>query len=193
MKDKIKIIVILILGIIVSVIINVYSITKIKEKEVIHKETKELKSTSDPDYINGIYSSSSTINSNISAIKTLYSYSGAIFITTSSSVNNTVLNAAFGGTWTKVTSDAYFKIVSSSAGSLGGTSSNHKIPISSMPAHTHGSYSVVGTSGNTRGVIATYTNTAGNGAIYQTLDMASTGGGQAYYPYYYGIYVWKRS
>ena len=38
----------------------------------------------------------------------------------------------------EVTSDAYFKIVSSSAGTLEGASSNYKIPISSMPSHNHG-------------------------------------------------------
>ena len=69
MKDKIKIIVILILGIIVSVIINVYSITLIKTDDVSYKESNSLKSTSDPDYINGVYNSSNTLNKNITDLK----------------------------------------------------------------------------------------------------------------------------
>ena len=58
---------------------------------------------------------------------------GSIYI----SVNSTSPATLFGGTWTQITSDAYLKIVSSNAGNLGGTSSEHKIPISSMPNHSH--------------------------------------------------------
>lgn len=108
---------------------------------------------------------------------------GSIYL----SVNATNPSKYFGGTWVQITSDAYLKIVTSKAGSLGGTSSDHKIPVASMPSHSHtvqktaryGNSSGVnfGTSGDWQGTNITTTN---------------TGGSQPYYPYYYGVYVWKR-
>lgn len=95
----------------------------------------------------------------------------------------------FGGTWEQITGDAYLKIVTSDAGQLGGTSSDHKIPLSSIPSHTHGT--------------AGYTNTANTGSMYYKYAVGANsygssntqgaGGGQAYYPYYLGIYLWKRT
>lgn len=110
---------------------------------------------------------------------------GSIYISTSS----TSPASFIGGSWTQITSDAYLKIVSSNAGSLGGTSAEHKIPISSMPSHKHNlSYREGAASGSQwfldPGTASAWT---GNGSI------GATGGGQAYYPYYYGIYVWKRT
>ena len=111
---------------------------------------------------------------------------GSIYL----SVNETNPSKYFGGTWEQITSDAYLKIVSSNAGSLGGTSADHKIPITSMPEHRH---TFIAFNKN----ITTTDQTAGAGIISTKnpyLDYTSyQGGGQAYYPYYYGVYVWKRT
>lgn len=121
---------------------------------------------------------------------------GSLYITTNAANPSTFL----GGTWEQITSDAYLKIVSSNAGTLGGTSSDHKIPISSMPRHRHDmtdrTYSG---QTNKMGV-----RQDGGGGSHSVPSYASTnsysvytpdyeGGGNAYYPYYYGIYVFRRT
>lgn len=114
---------------------------------------------------------------------------GEVYTTTDSSFDP---NISWGGTWEQLTADAYFKIVTSGAGNLNGTSSTHQIPVSSMPAHAH----LVTTP------VYYYSERADDGGIYGT--MASTtkaisrytdgaGGGQAYYPYYYGVIAWHRT
>lgn len=117
---------------------------------------------------------------------------GSLYLTTSI-VSPEVL---FGGTWTRITDDAYLKIVNTDLelGQLGGTSSDHKIPISSMPSHRHVLLGYRATSAD-----ATATDkrprmyAQGSGAGWDGGESIQlTGGGQAYYPYYYGIYVWKR-
>lgn len=97
----------------------------------------------------------------------------------------------FGGTWEQLTADAYLKIVTSGAGKLGGTSSTHCIPIASMPSHAH----------PIDGVTSINTNYPGNHVSTTTYDGArnakqgtmSVGGSQPYYPYYYGVYAWRRT
>lgn len=121
---------------------------------------------------------------------------GSLYITTS-----TVSPAiSFGGTWTQITDDAYLKIVntSSAVGSLGGTSSNHKIPVSSMPSHSH-SYNqwLFNGASASGGAHYGYGWESNTGTMYNNMpsnwaSIGNTGGGQAYYPYYYGVYVWKR-
>lgn len=112
---------------------------------------------------------------------------GSLYITT----NNTNPSQFLGGTWEQITSDAYLKIVSSKAGSLGGTSSQHKIPISSMPNHSHKvRYTGGAANGNCGGMPGTSVDATPG---YNDLLVAFEGGSQAYYPYYYGIYVFKRT
>lgn len=113
---------------------------------------------------------------------------GSIYL----SVNTTNPSKYFGGTWEQITGDAYLKIVTSDAGTYAGTSSDHKIPITSMPSHRHGLKGAL--TGETKAI----TNTGNNWA--QTTESWSqeryigySGGGEAYYPYYYGVYVWKRT
>ena len=102
----------------------------------------------------------------------------------------------FGGTWEQLTADAYFKIVSSNGGNLGGTSSSHKIPIESMPSHRHSvAYFTINTVGyKSYGIFPQGTKADSwqdNG--WAGSDFHSTsGGGQPYYPYYYGVYAWIR-
>lgn len=142
---------------------------------------------------------------------------GEVYTTTNASFNP---NTAWGGTWVQLTSDAYFKIVSSNAGSLGGTSNQHKIPTSSMPSHTHtftGGQSTTSENGSHTHPVYNDNNSGSNDGFYITggtnvgsqTYMASegshthtvtasgsnenTGGGQAYYPYYYGVYAWHRT
>ena len=120
---------------------------------------------------------------------------GALYITTST-VSPEI---SFGGTWTQITNDAYLKIVNTAGtvGVLGGTSSAHKIPLTSTPSHSHfvmasghTSHITLGNStwGWNDGVIPKSGNNAGDHIITDT-----QGGNQPYYPYYYGVYVWKRT
>lgn len=118
---------------------------------------------------------------------------GSIYI----SIDSTSPATLFGGTWTQITNDAYLKIVSSNAGNLGGTSSDHKIPVSSIPAHYHDLYD----GGGNRLLYWDVASLTGIGALNSgsvvkyswASKTKNTGGGKAYYPYYYGVYVWKRT
>lgn len=108
------------------------------------------------------------------------------------SINNTSPASFLGGTWEKLTSDAYFKIVEENGGVLGGTSSDHKIPLSSMPSHTHNLPSGTSSISGSEYAINVYMNTGHwNGNTNEIIHPA--GGGQAYYPYYYGVYAWVRT
>lgn len=100
-----------------------------------------------------------------------------------------------GGTWEQITSDAYLKIVTQNAGELGGTSSDHKIPISSMPSHNHQTTFRGGNSGDGGNAPYAAGKVVGQNAAFNSYPdywMGKAGGGQAYYPYYYGVYIWKR-
>lgn len=95
-----------------------------------------------------------------------------------------------GTTWTQVTDDVYLKVVTSNAGEVDGTSSEHKIPAKSMPSHTHTMYATGGSSSRfnvTKSWSSSMQETAGTGSV-----LGSAGGGEAYYPYYLGVYVWIR-
>ena len=126
-------------------------------------------------------------------IKMLYPI-GSIYM----SVNPVNPSVLFGGTWQQITSDAYLKIVTSNAGTTNGTSSEHKIPVSSMPSHEHDIFYNTNDSGYGSGSVMGTTRTATNTKQYNDWGAFcvwsdSTGGGQAYYPYYYGVYVWTRT
>lgn len=111
---------------------------------------------------------------------------GAIYLST----NSTDPGELFGGVWKKVEDDAYLKIVTSNAGETGGTSKEHKIPIESMPSHRHAlTYAGQGSGGS---IYVPYAATIAQitGSDYSAVS--STGGGQAYYPWYIGIYMWIR-
>lgn len=121
---------------------------------------------------------------------------GSLYLTTNS-INPGTL---FGGTWEQITSDAYLKIVSSDAGQLGGTSSAHKIPVTSLPSHSHteNTECYINNSGSDNRYFlnqggGTWCNTVSQGRRNANVYTGNTGGGQAYYPYYYGIYVWTRT
>lgn len=113
------------------------------------------------------------------------------------SVTNVNPSQYFGGTWEQVKADAYLKIVSSNGGNLGGTSSDHKIPIASMPSHNHNIYRNDGGDAHTMAWGVANYNTgylcSQGQNPYKTQEITNTGGGEAYYPYYLGIYVWKRT
>lgn len=106
------------------------------------------------------------------------------------SINNTNPSTIFGGTWQQITDDAYLKIVSSNGGQLGGTASDHKIPLTSMPKHRH--YGGVRWNTNVGADYLYGSNGDGSGGDYdQTVGWS--GGNDPYYPYYYGVYVWVRT
>lgn len=95
----------------------------------------------------------------------------------------------FGGSWEQLTADAYLKIVTSDAGKTGGTSSTHKIPTESMPSHTHLMYNM-----QRKGAIpldGAY-NHVWRADAGESTATTETGGGKPYYPYYCGVYVWRR-
>lgn len=112
---------------------------------------------------------------------------GSLYLTTNDINPSTFL----GGTWEKITSDAYLKIVDSNAGSLGGTSEYHKIPVESIPNHKHTGLQGIGLAFTGQG--------SDGGGIHLAngyegrISTGTTGGSQAYYPYYYGIYVFRRT
>ena len=100
-----------------------------------------------------------------------------------------------GGTWEQLTADAYFKIVTTGAGATGGTSASHTIPLSSMPSHNHNFTETdnTGASGvydDGRTIQRGYAST--NALCSSLYQLDAQGGGQPYYPYYFGVYAWKR-
>lgn len=118
----------------------------------------------------------------------------SLYLTTDKNFNP---NTAWGGTWARLGGDAYLKNVpavlesTQPIGNYGGTTTNHTIPVSSMPSHNHGVQYLKQQAGND------YQFAAGVGAWQTTgatnYNIMYTGGGEPYYPYYYGIIVWKRT
>lgn len=126
-------------------------------------------------------------------IKTLLDYThpvGEVYTTTNESFNP---NSYWGGTWEKLTADAYLKIVTSNGGDLGGTASDHKIPLSSIPSHRHALSGYKGAAAWADGKIWNRGGGAGSGNTPVTNYTDYTGSGEAYYPYYYGVYAWLRT
>lgn len=125
-------------------------------------------------------------------IKTLLDYThpvGEVYITTNESFNP---NLYWGGTWEQLTADAYLKIVTSNGGDLGGTASDHKIPLSSIPSHRHTLSGYKGAAAWADGKIWNRGGGSGSGNTPVTNYTDYTGSGEAYYPYFYGIYAWLR-
>lgn len=123
---------------------------------------------------------------------------GSLYITTDTTFNP---NTKFGGTWARLEGDVYLKNVPSTAqdqviGNYGGTSTDHKIPIGSMPKHTHGwsqgFWNDKTSPGDQWGhyPIALHADKQSNWTDYGT---TSTGNSEPYYPYYYGIICWHRT
>ena len=114
---------------------------------------------------------------------------GSLYITTNSINPSNFL----GGSWEQITSDAYLKIVDNNAGTLGGTNSQHKIPVSSLPKHRHGNRVTLNM---TQGAGADRNLVVGGGSVWSATDTYQNqyiGEDKPYYPYYYGIYVFKRT
>ena len=123
---------------------------------------------------------------------------GSLYITTDTSFNP---NIKFGGTWARLEGDVYLKNVPSTAssqpiGNYGGTSNQHKIPVTSIPSHNHRDfYQVTSGFGDGGGTYAGRPMVRGN-VVSPTTAFWYTdnaGGGEAYYPYYYGIICWHRT
>ncbi len=123
---------------------------------------------------------------------------GSLYITTDTAFNP---NIQFGGTWARLEGDVYLKNIPSTAtsqpiGNYGGTTTDHKIPVTSMPSHSHEDfYQVTGNFGDGNGTYAGRPMLRGNYTSPTTVfwSTKNTGGGQAYYPYYYGIICWHRT
>lgn len=118
---------------------------------------------------------------------------GSLYLSTT---ENTSPASRLGGSWTQITADAYLKVVTSNGGTLGGTSATHKIPASSLPAHTHtvkGNVISASLSGSSTEWSKTINGTTANGNYPRNYETVATGDGNAYHPYYYGIYCWVRT
>jgi len=120
---------------------------------------------------------------------------GCLFITTDTTFNP---NITFGGTWARLEGDVYLKNVPTNSGqpigNYGGTSIDHKIPLSSMPSHSHtGAISCYAGGGGANAFNFTPANVTNSPQWSNSLHIGSSGGGQAYYPYYYGIICWHRT
>ena len=118
---------------------------------------------------------------------------GSLYLTTST-VSPSVL---FGGTWERISDDAYLKIATgNTSGNLDGTSSQHKIPVQSLPSHQHthinwnGASIGLNTGGNQYNLSWGKQGATNDNSAFKT---GYTGGGQPYYPYYYDVFVWKRT
>lgn len=107
----------------------------------------------------------------------------------------------WGGTWEQLTQDAYLKIVTEHAGEVGGTSSDHRIPLTSTAPHNHAfngyggvewGFATFNLQGSIYPDYPAFVRGAG-GDDSGGIEMAESGGGQPYYPYYYGIYAWHRT
>lgn len=114
--EKIKLIMIFILGIMISVVISTFTYIKIRpDKKVSYIESKQLKSTSDPDYISGKYSSTNTINSHVTALESYSALTGISRNTTNTSDGNIygykVGKVVYISGWVKVKSGAATKSV----------------------------------------------------------------------------------
>lgn len=114
---------------------------------------------------------------------------GSLYLSVSSVSPSTL----FGGTWEQITTDAYLKIVTSNAGTAGGTSSEHKIPNSSMPSHRHELQYLESVINVRTGTGLNRTLLEKSGLVEEPPFTGYDGGGLAYYPYYVGVYVWKRT
>lgn len=95
----------------------------------------------------------------------------------------------FGGIWEQLLDDAYLKISTNVIGRVGGTSSNHVIPIASMPSHNHTAEFSHTQIPDNMGIPASGAKPFPNNNCIRT---TYSGGDQPYYPYYYGIKAWKR-
>lgn len=119
---------------------------------------------------------------------------GSLYFTTNGSFNP---NTKFGGKWEQLTEDAYLKFVTAGAGSYGGTSSDHKIPVKSMPSHRHnvaGNWAKdASNTGNWGAVIQSINNSYNFAPTHLYSQLQAAGGGEPYYPYYYGVYAWRRT
>ena len=136
---------------------------------------------------------------------------GAIYLTTDVASPATL----FGGTWTRISSNVYLKANSggiATAGTTGGTSSGHKIPLSALPSHGRHLYQYdewggKGTLTNANQKIGWFLATNSDMSNYGTnprgWDVSAgneaypagqnVGGGSAYLPYYYSVNVWRRT
>lgn len=112
---------------------------------------------------------------------------GSIYL----SVNSTSPASLFGGTWEKIkdkfllsSGDTYTN------GAIGGEAT-HTLTIEEMPSHVHTKYMSDGTETN-EPLVARIPHFVWNKHGQAYIDTEASGGGQPYYPYYYGVYAWIR-
>lgn len=65
MKKNTKLLIVFIISIVISITINICCILSVTTKEITYSDNTNISSTSDPDYINGVFSSSKTLSSKI--------------------------------------------------------------------------------------------------------------------------------
>lgn len=122
---------------------------------------------------------------------------GEVYMTTNKNFNP---NTVWGGTWEKLSHDAYLKIETNKIGVTGGTTGNHTIPLSSIPSHNHIlsklTFGAGGIADDGLTIQRGYYGSGGGNAaelLPSNYEISSSGDGQAYYPYYYGVIAWHRT
>lgn len=108
------------------------------------------------------------------------------------STDSTSPETLFGGKWEQLTKDAYFKIVTSEAGKYDGTSASHVIPDRCMPEHTHDVDCTL-TQAVERNDKIYLVGTHMDGMRGKTSALYKSGNNEAYHPYFYGLYAWRRT
>ena len=116
------------------------------------------------------------------------------------SYSNSSPASIYGGSWSTMTDGRYFRIHNSSTTRIGGSST---IKTENLPSHTHTPSRRTFVQPNTGLGNATFTVPGNEMATYGWLvdngkttggtPTGATGGGQAFYPTYQDVYVWRRT
>lgn len=118
---------------------------------------------------------------------------GSVYISTSSTSPSSLI----GGSWTAISGACLAAIGSSGVTVNSGYCGKASLTVSQMPAHRHNVDSYQ------RGIAQRLTTAAGDGSTRWAFiaskqadlgwsDDETTGGGEAFLPYSYGFYVWRR-
>lgn len=108
------------------------------------------------------------------------------------STDSTSPETLFGGKWEQLTEDAYFKIVTSEAGKYDGSSATHQIPIWCMPKHSHMVDCVLTQAVEKKDKVY-LVGTHMDGLWGAVSNSYEAGSSEAYHPYFYGLYAWRRT
>lgn len=104
------------------------------------------------------------------------------------STNNTSPATTYGGTWTALTGGRYLR-----ANNAWGSGGSNTISVEQMPSHGHTTKVGVISTVSPGGYYYVTSGAEGASSTRVTLNIDSTGGGQAFYPTYQNVYCWYRT